>query len=414
MFARMQNMKRKRFLTAIAAGLFSFALSGCGKAAEPETIQISVWSSDAQLPQVRSAMEQFCELHKDEVTIEYTISAEGEDTCKETVLSNPQGAADIFAFADDQLDALKNAGCLLEITENGDAILASVGGADSGAATAVLRDGKLYAYPMSAGNGYFLYYNKAYFSDTDIVTLDRILDVAEANGKRFTMDFGSGWYIYSFFQGAGLTVTADDSGEHNLCDWNATDTAYRGVDVAEAMLKIAEHPGFVSLGDDGFTDGVKDGSVIAGVNGAWNAETVAEAWGENYGAAKLPSYTLCGDQVQMCSFMGYKLIGINAYTKYPEWSMRIAEYLTSKEQQLERFTTIGDCPANQDAAAAPEVQAAPAIAAITAQSRYGYRQNIADPFWEASKIFGVTISAGNPSGDDLQGLLDETVVAITQ
>ena len=57
----------------------------------------------------------------------------------------------------------------------------------------------------------------------------------------------------------------------------------------------------------------------------WNAVTVEEAWGSGFGAAKLPSYTCGGTQVQMASFSGYKLIGVNAYSKQREWAARLAE-----------------------------------------------------------------------------------------
>ena len=34
----------------------------------------------------------------------------------------------------------------------------------------------LYAYPLTADNGYFLYYNKAYFTDEDVESLERMLE----------------------------------------------------------------------------------------------------------------------------------------------------------------------------------------------------------------------------------------------
>ena len=37
---------------------------------------------------------------------------------------------------------------------------------------------------MTADNGYFLYYDKSYFTEDDVKTMDRILEVAEAAGKR--------------------------------------------------------------------------------------------------------------------------------------------------------------------------------------------------------------------------------------
>ena len=62
--------------------------------------------------------------------------------------------------------------------------------------------------------------------------------------------------------------------------------------------------------EEGFLEGVQDGSVIAGVSGVWNAVAMEEAWGADYGASKLPTYTCAERQIQMASFSGYKLIGV--------------------------------------------------------------------------------------------------------
>ena len=59
-------------------------------------------------------------------------------------------------------------------------------------------------------------------------------------------------------------------------------------------------------------------------SGVWNAVAVQEAWGEDMGAARLPSYSCAGQQVQMASFSGYKLLGVNAYSKQREWAARLA------------------------------------------------------------------------------------------
>ena len=48
---------------------------------------------------------------------------------------------------------------------------------------------KLYAYPMTASNGYFLYYNKEYFTEEDVKSFDRMLEIAEENDKKLLEDF---------------------------------------------------------------------------------------------------------------------------------------------------------------------------------------------------------------------------------
>lgn len=396
---------------AAALAVSAMAFSGCGKAL-PE-VTLSVWCPRESVEAVEDMITEFTGLHSGEAVFHITVSEEEELSCKETVLADPAGAADIYAFADDQFLELYNAGALLEVTLDADTIIAENGGADNGAIRSATVDGKLYAYPVTASNGYFLYYNSAYLSEEDVKSLDRILQVAEENGKKFAMDFTSGWYIYSFFKGAGLDVSLNEDGLTNSCNWNSSDGKYKGTDVAEAMLRIAESGGFLSCGDEEFTNGAADGTVIAGVNGTWNAVKIQEAYGENYAAAKLPEYTVAGDSVQMCSFAGYKLMGVNSATEQPEWSMRLAQWITNEENQTTLFRLKGEGPSNVKAAASEEVRAAKAIAALGEQSAYGYLQNVGSSYWTPTYVFGTTMAAGNPDGAELQALLDEMVRGIT-
>lgn len=405
-------MKKSIILLGSSILGMSLLLAGCGKQEELQTVQLSLWCDEGNMELLKEELAEFQEIHKKDAIFEFNVSVEGEDTCKEMVLTNPKAAADIYTFADDQFEELYQNNALLEITENVDEILNDVGGKESGAAQAVLREDKVFGYPVTAGNGYFLYYNKAYFNEEDIKSLDQILQVAAENGKKFSMDYSSGWYIYSFFKGADLELFCNADGKSNQCNWNATDTKFTGVQVAEAMATIAAHDGFVNNADDGFVKGVESGEIIAGINGAWNASKVESVWGDNYAASMLPTYTLAGEQVQMCSFTGYKIMGINAYTKYPEYCMELASFLANEENQLKRFKLTGECPANNSAAQNEEVQSSPAVAALAMQSKYGYVQSVAEPYWAAASKLGITLASGNRDNRDLQELLDDTQQAI--
>lgn len=395
----------KRILSVfIITTLLAVAVSGCGE--EKPSVSLSIWTSAEEKVIMEEMIQAFKENHADEAEFQITISEEDEKTCRDTVLSDPKGAADIYTFASDQFDDLQRVGALLEVTDGTEQIISDNGGKDSAAILSSSKDGVLYAYPMVASNGYFMYYNSAYFTEEDVATFDGMLEIAAKNGKKVAMDYSSGWYIYSFFKGAGLDVDMNEDKITNSCNWNDTTTAYTGVDVANAMLAIAKHPGFINCGDEDFVKGVKDGSIIAGINGAWNASSVEEAYKENYNAAKLPTFTLAGEQVQMHSFAGYKLLGINAGTKEPEWAMRLASWLTNEENQTTRFQKRGEGPSNVKAAASEEVQAAPAIKALGEQSSYSHLQHVADTFWTPTFKFGTTIAGGNRDGADLQKLLD--------
>ncbi len=400
-----------RKLLSLALALI-MVLSMASVAVADEPIKLTLWGSELQQDLLAEMVEGFKAANPDK-TFDITIGALSESIAKDTILTDIEAAADVFAFADDQLKQLVDAGALQPVLLNTDAVIEANGGAESGSVKAASVDGTLYAYPMTASNGYFMFYDKSVFTEEDVQTMDKMLEVAAAAGKQITMTFDSGWYLYSWFKGAGLEAYLLDDGKNNFCNWNATDTPYTGVQVAEGILNVTSHPGFIALSDAEFQSGIKAGTIVAGVNGTWNATVAEEAWGENYAAVKLPTYTVNGEQVQMSSYAGYKLVGVNAYSKEVGYAMMLAEYITNEQMQVRRFEATSEGPSNVVAASSEAVKANPAIAALSAQSAFATVQRIGDNYWTPSESLGTILALGNPDGTDLQTLLDNAVIGIT-
>ncbi len=399
--------------------LLAVLLSGCqSKSAEPpaeaqhtsdsDTVNLTLWGAEEDEELLRQIISGFEEEYRGQAEFNITYSPQSESHCTDALMGDLEQGADVFAFADDQLNTLVAAGAL-EPVENAEAVKKA--NLPEAVLAASVND-TLYALPLTADNGYFLYYNKNYFSQEDIRSLDRMLDIAAENEKKVSMEWSSGWYVYSFFGNTGLGVGLNDDGITNYCTWNATDGEIRGIDVARAMVSMAAHPGFVSADDAGFLEGVRNDSIIAGVNGVWNAVAVEEAWGSAFGAARLPAYTCAGKQVQMASFSGYKLIGVNAYSRHREWAARLAEWITNEENQELRFRMRGQGPSNISVASSQEVSDSPAIAALLEQSEFSGLQRIGGNFWDPVSAFTANILAGNPSGKSLQDQLDTMVEGI--
>jgi len=411
-------MKKTIFFLLISLGLL-LQLSACGGQQEQtpdvtETtaqpvVELTVWGAEEDMELLQEIITGFQSHYAGQASFRIVCQPQSESSCKDVLLGDLEDGADVFTFADDQVAALAAAGALDPIENAGAVQEANL----SAAVEAASVDGTLYAYPLTADNGYFLYYNRDYFSQEDIQTMDGILAAAEEAGRQFVMDWTSAWYVYAFFGNTGLEVGLNEDGLTNYCTWNSTGGSISGVDVAQAMLSIAASPGFSSRTDEEFLKGVRDGSVIAGVSGVWNAVAVQEAWGEAAGAVKLPTFTCKGQQVQMASFSGCKLIGINAYSKYPEWSARLAEWIASEENQRLRFERRGQGPANSSAAASSEVQDSAAIAALLAQSEFSQLQRVGGNFWDPVTEFATNMAEGNPSGASLQAQLDHMVENIT-
>ena len=375
-------------------------------AATTDTVTLTVWASEEDQDLTTQLLEDFKAAYPD-VTFDITLGAESESTAKDTILTDVEAAADVYAFADDQINELVQAGALQEVVTSYTFDVATENAA--GAVEAASVDGKLYAYPMTADNGYFMFYDASVFTEDDVQSLEKMIEVAEAAGKKIAMDISNGWYIYSFFQGAGYELSLNDDGVTNTCTWNAAGAT----DVAQAIIDLTASGVLVDMSDEDMATQIAEGTIAACVNGTWRAETAAEAWGDNYAATKLPTFQVAGKDCQMSSYSGYKLVGVNPHSANVGWSMLLAEYLTNEASQTARFEARGLGPANLAAAASDAVQANPAISALAAQAAYATPQRVGGNFWSPAETLGQILASGNPDGTDLQTLLDTTVEGIT-
>lgn len=397
----MRFQKKLLILPVVVAML----LTGCGGGAEKgqtsgSAFDFSTASGNASKELVVSVGDEadvevlnqiVSDFKKENSDFPYTVKTEiiRESEAADKVLSNVNSAPDIFTFADDQLNALTASGILHPIDDS------SVKSDNLDAAVdAASIDGKLYAYPMTADNGYFLYYNKKYFKDSDLKTMDGILKAASSKGKKVTMDIGAGWYLYSFFGNTGLKLTLADDGLTNKCNWNSTKNKIKGIDVTNAISSILKNPGFEAGGDDVLKAGAADGSVVAGVSGVWLSSDLQKAWGDNLAACKLPTYTVDGKQVQMASYAGYKMVGVNSFSAKADWANKFAAYMTNEKSQTLRFEKRGQGPSNKKAAETDEVKASPGIQALLAQSEYASLQRVGQKYWNATTAFGSDLTSG--------------------
>ncbi|MCI9548836.1 MAG: extracellular solute-binding protein [Oscillospiraceae bacterium] len=408
----------KRILLLIVSTCFLLTAAACNSRAPApeesrpaqERVSLTVWGAEEDEALLEEIFASFQAHYAGQADFQISYQPQSESNCKDALLGDLEGGADVFTFADDQVAALAAAGGLDPIAD-----AAAVRGACLPAAVEAASVGDtLYAYPLTADNGYFLYYNKAYLTQEDVQSLDRMLEAAAQAGKLVSMDWSSAWYVYAFFGNTGLEVGLNQDGLTNYCTWNSSDGPIRGVDVAQAMLDIAASPAFSDRPDVEFLDGVRDGTVIAGISGVWNSVALEEIWGDDMGAAKLPTYTCAGRQVQMASFSGCKLVGVNAYSEHPDWADRLAQWIASEENQRLRFEMRGQGPANASAASSSQVQSSPAIAALLEQSNYSQLQRVGGKFWDPVAEFSASMSQGNPSGASLQAQLDRMAEGVTQ
>lgn len=417
-------MKFKKLLSLVLVGAMACSLAACGgnnKAGasenkeatvkKKEDVELSIWVSKEQQKMIKTMCDEFAEAHKDEVNLEVELGIQSEEEARDAVLTDVKAAADIYSMANDQVGTFVASDALAEVKKEDFPEIFSRNTPISLETGTV--EGKLYGFPRTADNGYFLYYNKNYLTEADVASWDTMLAKAAKVGKKVSMHMNSGWYLWSFYRAAGLTTTVDTAG-NTQCNWNQKGDKYTGLQVTQAILNICKNPAFVCADSPAFEVGVEDGTLIAGVCGAWNSEKVKKAWGDGYAATKLPTYTIGNEQIQMYSVTGSKLMGVNKHSKHLDWALKLADWLTNEQNQITCFKEVGSGPSNIKALESPEVKANAALMAYNQQQQWAEVQQAGANYWVPTESFGLTLAEGNKENKDLQQLLESTVKLVNQ
>lgn len=442
-------MKLRKLVALGMVGIMTLGLVACGDkegdstdggktdggntTTEKVDVSLRMWGAEEDQEMLQGMIESFKEEYKDKANITVELGVESEASAKDTILTDVETAADVYAFASDQINDLVKAGALLELDSNVDAALKNYTGKGvedikkanaSGSVDASSIDGKMYAFPMSADNGYFLLYDSSVLSADDVKSWDAMLEAAGKAGKKVGMVMNSGWYNASFFYGAGFTTGLNADGTTAI-DW-AGEADYTGVEVVQAMLGITSNPAFLAINDGETGAAFSSGNYCAIISGTWDVgaaatdETEASgatgAWGENFKATKLPTFTCAGDQVQQGSVAGFKLVGVNPYSKNTGWAALLAEWITNEQNQNIRFEKRAIGPSNIKAAASDAVKSNIGIAALSEQSAFGIVQTVGGKFWDPTASFGKQIADGTVKADDtagIQKLLDDMTTGVT-
>ena len=341
-------------------------------------ISLKVWCSGDDLKFEKSRIEEF---KKKYAGSGYTfdikvIGSFGEDSAASKIIESPSDGADVFSFADDQLDALIESGSIARMS---DLFSNSVKNEQAWDAVTVSRgsDYNMYAFPKSCDNGYYLYYDKrVYKTSSDLATMDGMISKANANGKSVFLNLANPWYNAGFFFAAGVTIKYENGKQTALV------YSDQGLNAAKAMCRLAEKSGKGFVGTSGTAgdntvviNGFRDGTLAAAVSGSWNGPAIKDAIGAgNLGAAKLPTVLINGSQKQLHSFGGYKLEGVNNFSKYPVAAQTLAYYLTNADSQLKRYQQRGAIPTCKAVQSDSAVKNDPAFQAINAQKPYAHAQ----------------------------------------
>lgn len=384
----------KKIFALLLVMVTAFGLVACKKD-DPEdnpkdnpkdVVKIKVWGP-AEEKVLFDEMTAAFKLANPDKEYEFTFGDVGEDKAKEEYVKDPDAAADVFMFANDQIQELNTVGALLEVQGSikTDVTKRNV----KGSVDSATIDDKLLALPLTADNGYFMYYDKSKLTADDVKTFDGILAKATSTNQ-FFFPFETGWYVSSFF----LTVGDLEYIDGGLVNYKGTLADAQAA--ATAMTKYINNDKVVtkleSIGAQ-----FAEGKILAGLSGTWDAKAVKEALGENYAAVKLPTATIGGAQKQLSSFAGYKLIGVNARSQHKEEALAYANFISNEANQVRRVEVRGSGPSNIKAQDSSAVTSDIALSALAQQSVFSKGQGVipADSYWTPVEAFGVSIKAGD-------------------
>lgn len=429
-------MKKKVLATLLVAAMTAAMMTGCGSdnntanntpaADSKESTQSETPSSEAQSSDeafdygsgnitiwaadtVTGLTQELADKFMADNGFNYTVTVEsvGEGDAASNMITDVEGGADIFGFAQDQIARLVSAGALQQLTGTGyDEWIAAEN--DGGAVGAATVGSTVYAFPMTSDNGYFLYYDKSVVTNPD--SLEAIVADCEKAGKNFYFEINSGWYQTAFFFGTGCTLTYDTNDEGVFTNCNINYASEQGLVALKEIIELQSSPSFQNGSAAG--NAINAGAIV---DGTWDSTAMQDMFGENYACAKLPTFTGSdGKEYQLGGFGGFKLLGVKPQTEAGKLRvcLELAKYLTNTDSQLARFEGFGWGPSNLTAQANEAVQANPALAALAAQLNYAIPQgNYPNDYWSRATSLGDDIISGNitkdTSDDDLKAVLEQ-------
>lgn len=384
----------------------------------PKTEKLTVWGPSSQNEVLKKLTADWTAYMKTKIAnfnVTVEVGIVGEPDVKEKLQADLENSADVFAFANNNLVKFQQAGFIAQ--QGGKRIEYIQHYNDQSAYEATLiASGQCYAYPITGDNGYFLMYNAEVFNEIDVLRFDDMFAKASVN-DRIHIDLDDSWYDAGFFFGAGCSYKIHYN-EENIetaidCDFNSK----QGLVAGKGILGLYNQGEKLLNGDnDVLTAGVGVGTCDASVTGTWNAPALQEKWGSNFRATKLPKFTVDGQDYQMGSFNGVKLMGVNPKSKDQLLASSLAAYLTSKEAQIVRYEMSKVAPsieeARKEAEGFKDDVLASALSMQNALPESKVQSSVPGNYWSAVEAFAKEICQGSVSVENMQAKLDQMVKLI--
>ena len=422
-------MKKKIFALLMAATLAA-SLVGCGKKETPsktdattsegtdepakaEDVTLRVWAPENQIQNgtMDSMTKSFQELHP-EWNITFTVETQGEDTAKDEILKDVAAAGDVYFFANDQLNALVNAGAIARLGGSAEEMVKSTMAEE--VVKTVTIDDAMYGIPFTH-NTFFMYYDKSLLNEDDVKSVESIMaKETPENVYNFCFDSAGGWKLGAWYYGAGLTIYGESQTDFAAgANWNNE----TGVAVTNYLIDLINNPKTAFADDVSLSELTADHRIGAWFDGSWNYQLYKDALGDDLGVAVIPTFNPDGNDYQLKGFYGSKAIGVNSAAAHPAAAVAFAEYLGSEEMQLQRFEESGQVPTNLKAGESEAVQADEVAKVIvdevnTASVMQPMSSEFSSKYWPNATAIATEIRAGEFNKKNAKEKLDTFVATL--
>ncbi len=405
----------KKALALLLALAMVFALAACGgsgsgtKAGDGGSYDIVVWVPELAVDLTKQQIADFNASNEYGINFNATVEPVSEAVAANNMVTDVEAGGDIFFFAQDQFARLVQAGALNKLgAEAAETVKAAN---DAGAVKAATSGEEMFAYPLTADNGYYMYYDKSVIPEEDVDSLEKLIEDTEKAGKYFAFEAEtSAWYIASWFFATGCVSEWITDNDGKFISIKDTFNSPEGLIAAKGLKKLVDSPMHLSSSS---ASEFSSGAAIV-VSGIWDYETAKGILGDNLGVTDLPSFNVDGKDYHLGSFNGCKLLGVKPQADAAKGAALhlLAQYLTGEKAEMERFDTLSWGPANLADQASEAVQANPGLVALALQAPYSVPQgNIEGSWWDIAKVIGDDVKAATDEAG-LQAALDNYAAKI--
>lgn len=388
-------------LLVVITMLTVVAISPVSSSAYEKGAKLVVWTPSASVKKVKALCNTFAKKNN----VKITVRAQEEYNSAPQLLNDPKASADVLMYTSDQIDKLALAKAVIPLSSS---YVKKVKKNDTSASVKAATIGKkLYGFPALT-NTYYLVYNKKYITAKQANSLESILAICKKKNKNFVMDLWNGYYASSILFTGGLRLNGIYKGNQCFNKFNKATVSKTMEAFSKLIHKYKKN--FKNTSVDKISSGFRKGTVIAGIDGCWNAQIDKSILGKNFGVVKLPTVKVGSKRKRLMSFCGYKMYGVNATTKYPKASQALAYYLSSGSAQNSLINCMQGGPTNKNLCKAKSVLKKPEMKAIIEQAKCSVIQrNIVNSYWDPVATLGNKLYTCDPRKTNFTKLLEKTI-----